>query len=476
MPASIRAVSVMAFGAVAAVLVVVGAMGFRTVRRADHANQLVVHTYQVLNSLDRVLTTMVDAETGARGFDVTGQSRYLQPFNQASTELARSLDVVAALTVDNPVQQRNAIELRGQTAATMALLQETVSLDQSNRPIPLDLRDREQASMDAVRATVQRMRLEEQQLMEQRSPSAYNASAATQVVVLGMVAVAFGVLVVSFLFVDRRALQLRHANESLADRVRERTTELEYALVSEQSARKEAEQARAEANAANHSKDVFVARVSHELRTPLNALMGWTQMLRDGQIAPARAPKAIAAIDRSGEALRTLVEDLVEMSRITTGNLLLDRRHLDIVTVVRESVSLLEPAANDKDISVEMDIGSEPVTVAGDPVRLRQIVWNLLSNAIKFTPAKGRVVLRARLTGGEVEISVVDSGQGIVAEFLPHVFEPFSQADGSSRQGLGLGLAITHQLVKAHDGRVTVISPGVGAGTTFSVFLPVVRA
>jgi len=604
-----RTISVVAFGAAAIALLAVSVVGYRTVRRAHDANQSVVHTYQVLHALENVLTTMVDAETGTRGYGVTRLSRYLEPFEHAKTELASSVAAVAALTVDNPVQQRRATELRAQTTATRLLLQEMVAAGQSKQPITLDLRDREKASMDAVRAMLQQMRLEEQRLMERRTANANRAATATEALILGLIAVAFGVLVVSFLLVDRRTIQLRQANELLTGRVRERTAELEHALANEQTARREAEHAQrrfqrlieaaptamvavdkrglvvlvnalteklfgytrnelvgqpvevlvperfrlthprhrgdffgapemramgagrdlhgvrkdgseipveiglnpididgevlvlssivditdrkraeqerirlleseqrahAKADAANRSKDVFLAKVSHELRTPLNALMGWTQMLRDGHLTRTRVSRAIASIDRNGDVLKTLVEDLVEMSRLTTGKYQLDRRHLDIVAVVRDSMNLLEPAASAKNIKVKMDVESEPMAVDGDPTRLRQVLWNLLSNAIKFTPPKGRVALRVRSIGEEVEISVVDSGQGIASEFLPHVFEPFSQAE-SNGHGLGLGLAIVHQLVKAHDGRISVMSPGVGAGATFTVSLPLVR-
>jgi len=232
--------------------------------------------------------------------------------------------------------------------------------------------------------------------------------------------------------------------------------------------------ARMEADAANRAKDLFLARVSHELRTPLNALMGWTRMLRDRSLADAKVPNALASIDRNAEVLHKLVNDLVEMSRLTTGKLQLDRKHLDVVEVVRESVHLLEPSANAKHLRMEIRSQAEPVMVDGDSTRLRQVFWNLLSNAIKFTPTDGRVVVYIKRTDGEVEISVTDTGQGIAAEFVPHVFEPFTQAE-SGGAGLGLGLAIVQQLVKAHDGRITVTSDGVGAGTTFRVRLPAVR-
>jgi PAS domain S-box-containing protein len=589
------------------VLLLVSAMGYRIVRYSNDANQSVARTYQVLNALDNVLTNLVDAETGTRGYGVTGMSRYLEPFERAKSELAANIDAVAALTVDNPAQQRRAAELRAQSTATMALLQQIVSLARRDQPIPLDLRDPAKANMDVVRATLQQMRLEELRLMEQRNLSARNAAIATQAVMLGLTAVAFGVMLVSFLLVDRRAVQLRQANEMLGARVLERTALLETTLASERAARRQAEnaqarfqqlvesaptamiavdkqgaivlvnalterlfgyrrdelvgksvemlvpdrfrlnhpryraefsdapqsrpmgagrdlygvrrdrsevpieiglnpidvdgetvvlssivditdrkradqerarlliaaqQARAEAEEANRSKDLFLARVSHELRTPLNALMGWTRMLRDGQLVPARVPTVIGSVDRNCEVLKTLVDDLVEMSRISTGKLQLNRSHIDVVTVVRESISLLEDAAKAKDIKVEMDIDSEPMVVDGDPTRLRQVFWNLLSNAIRFTPPEGRVELSVRLTDGETEIRVVDSGQGIASEFLPHVFEPFSQSE-SGGQGLGLGLSIVHHLVKAHDGRISVTSPGVGAGATFTVNLPV---
>ena len=235
------------------------------------------------------------------------------------------------------------------------------------------------------------------------------------------------------------------------------------------------QQARTEAEKANRSKDVFLATVSHELRTPLNAMRGWAQMLREGILPPDRVPNAIAAINRNADLMKILVEDLVEVSRLATGNLRLDREYVNIVSLVRESMTLLESAARAQNIALESNIESEPMMVNGDPTRLLQILWNLLSNAIEFTPPEGRVALHVRSTGKEVEIRVVDSGQGIPSEFLPHVFEPFAQETGGLK-GLGLGLAIVRQLVAAHEGHISVTSPGVGQGTTFTVLLPVAKA
>jgi signal transduction histidine kinase len=478
---TIRRTSGIAFGVVAIAVIIVSALAYRTLRRSDEANESVAHTYQVLNALERVSTTMVDAETGVRGFAIGGVGRYLEPFNRANRELVPRIEAVAKLTADNPVQQRNVSDLRSQANAMIQVLQEMISRAHSNEGIPQYLSEREKESMDTVRATLQRMRIDEQQSLVQRNQNAASADLRTRVLVVSLIAAAFSVLAVSFLFVDRRAVQVSHLNQSLAERVRERTTKLEQALADEQEARQHAEhaqrreqEARAEADAANRSKDVFVARVSHELRTPLNALMGWSRMLHEGQLPPERLLHAIAAIDRNGEVLKMLVEDLVDMSRITTGTLLLNRQNLEVATLVRESLTLLEPAASAKSIIIETDIELRPMLIDGDSTRLRQVFWNLLSNAIKFTPAHGRILLTVLPSGDEVEIRITDEGQGIAPEFLAHVFEPFSQAD-SGGHGLGLGLAIVHQLVKAHGGRVDVMSGGVGAGTTFTVFLPIVR-
>ena len=237
---------------------------------------------------------------------------------------------------------------------------------------------------------------------------------------------------------------------------------------------RELREAHEQAERANVEKDHFVARVSHELRSPLNAIVGWARMLRDGQIPTHKTAQAFAAIDSNGEVLTKLVDDLIDMSRVATGKLQLDRQPLDINAVVREAVTLLEPAANAKNIVVKAEIESESLTVDGDAPRLRQVLWNLLSNAVKFTPTGGRIMLRLRRVDEDVEISVVDTGGGIAPEFLPRVFEPFSQAE-EGKQGLGLGLAIAQQLVDAHQGRISATSEGIGAGATFTVRLPLMR-
>ena len=467
MSPTIRSASAVAFGVVAVVLLIISTTGYRTAQRSAEANRSVAHTQQVLNALERVWRTTTDAETGVRGFVITGARQYLEAFNHADDEIRSRIDAVEALTADNPVQGKVA-ELRSQTRAATQVLQQMVSLAEKDQPILPDLSDREQKSMDAVRATLQRMRTDEQQLMVQHNQDASSADVRTRTLMAVLIAAAFGVLALSFLLVDRGAAQLARLNESLSERVHERTVQLEQALANEQ-------QARAEADAANRSKDVFLARVSHELRTPLNALTGWARMVRDGQVAAERTPHAIAAIDRNGELLKTLVEDLIDMSRVTTGGLQLNRQHVEVAALAHESLTLVEPAASAKGVEIRTDIESSPMVVDGDPIRLRQVMWNLLSNAVKFTPAGGHVTFTVQAMDHEVEIRVADDGQGITSDFLPRVFEPFSQADQAGGHGLGLGLAIVHQLVNAHDGRIDAMSGGIGAGTTFTVRFPMVQ-
>jgi len=457
-----------AFAVVALVLLGVSMLAYRTVQRSAEANESVAHSYQVLSALERVSLLAMDAETAVRGFAITGAQQYLGPFSHADEEFASRLDAVATLTADNANQRRNVAELRSQTRAAMQVLHDMVALAEKDEAILPGLSDRQQRSMDAVRSTLQRMRTDEQQLMVQRNQEAAAADVRTRALMTALIAAAFGVLAVSFIFVDRQAVHVVRVNESLSERVRERTAQLEDVLANEKDARRQAEHAQ-------RSKDVFLARVSHELRTPLNALTGWARMIRDGHVPPERTSHAIAAIDRNGEVLKTLVEDLIEMSRLTTGALQLNRQHVDLAFLAHEALSLLEPAASEKQVEMKIEIESAPMIADVDPTRLRQVIWNLLSNAIKFTPEGGHVMFGVRSVGSEVEVRVTDDGQGIAPDFLPLVFEPFSQADPTGGLGLGLGLAIVQQLVKAHDGRIDVTSAGIGAGTTFIVRLPLMQ-
>ena len=229
------------------------------------------------------------------------------------------------------------------------------------------------------------------------------------------------------------------------------------------------------ADAASRAKDDFLATLSHELRTPMTSIIGWAQMLKMFGANPESSIEAADAILMSAQAQSQLVEDLLDLSRITTGKLHLETDTLDLAEVVDAAVMTIVPAANAKQITIEKNL--EPAMVFGDRTRLRQVVWNLVSNAVKFTPDCGWVSVGLTTRGTRAVVEVRDNGQGIEAEFLPAVFDRFSQAEAlshRSKTGLGLGLAIVRHIVELHGGEVTVESEGTGKGATFRVFLPVV--
>ncbi|HEY9282969.1 MAG TPA: HAMP domain-containing sensor histidine kinase, partial [Pyrinomonadaceae bacterium] len=236
-----------------------------------------------------------------------------------------------------------------------------------------------------------------------------------------------------------------------------------------------AEEARREAEDASRTKDGFLAMVSHDLRAPLSVIAGWATMLRERDPDEETRAVALDKIVRNVELQKHLIDDLIDVSRIAAGKLRVDARPTDLVPVIEDAVEAVALAARAKGIHVEVSYRREAGRVVGDPDRLRQVVWNLLSNAVKFTPEGGRVEVLLEKAGDYGRLTVSDDGAGIDAELLPHVFEPFRQAEGVGlvrHKGLGLGLAIIRHIVEAHGGAVTASSPGEGRGAIFTVTLP----
>ncbi|MGJ5631541.1 PAS domain-containing sensor histidine kinase [Nostoc sp. CALU 1950] len=233
--------------------------------------------------------------------------------------------------------------------------------------------------------------------------------------------------------------------------------------------------ARADAEAASRMKDEFLATLSHELRTPLNAILGWAQLLRTRKFDETMTSRALETIERNTKSLAQLIEDVLDVSRIIRGTLNLSMNKVKLAPLVEAAIDTVYPAAQAKEISINCRFDPEVEVVVGDANRLQQVVWNLLSNAVKFTPKGGRVDVQLERIESYVQIRVSDTGGGIAAEFLPHVFERFRQADSSttrSHGGLGLGLAIVRHLVELHGGTVSAESPGIGQGATFVISLP----
>jgi signal transduction histidine kinase/ActR/RegA family two-component response regulator len=260
---------------------------------------------------------------------------------------------------------------------------------------------------------------------------------------------------------QRRDAELKRTQGELERQVEERT------------------QLHRQAEEANRLKDQFLATLSHELRTPLNAIVGWSSMLAAGQLDAETQARAIATIDRNARAQTKLINDVLDVSRIVSGKLQLNIRPVDLAGVVAAAAEAVSHAAAARQVRVELDVDTVLGEIPADPDRLQQVLWNLLSNAIKFTPAGGRVTVEATRTAAHIEVVVKDNGAGIPAEFLPHVFERFRQADASitrTHGGLGLGLAIVRYLVELHGGTVGVQSDGAGKGAVFTVRLPLAPA
>src|SRR5215216_1837547 len=250
---------------------------------------------------------------------------------------------------------------------------------------------------------------------------------------------------------------LQQLNLDLEKRIEERTAELKRLNV--------------ELAEANRAKDVFLATLSHELRTPLTPVVGWIKLLRSGTLDEKSVSQALDAIERNAWLQSRLIDDLLDTSRIATGKLHFEPKPTDLNVIVKAAIDTVRNSAAARNIDLTMSLHPTSLVVLGEPVRLQQIAWNLISNAIKFTDSGGKVNVTTGLDGTQAYLTVVDTGVGIAPEFLPHVFDRFRQADGSTSRrhgGLGLGLAIADALSKMHGGLMEAQSDGVGHGATFT--------
>ncbi|MGE5814783.1 MAG: ATP-binding protein, partial [Acidobacteriota bacterium] len=230
-----------------------------------------------------------------------------------------------------------------------------------------------------------------------------------------------------------------------------------------------------DARTANRLKDEFLAMLSHELRTPLNAMLGYTRMLQTGAVPDDRRESALSVIERNGTMLSQILEDLLDVSRIVSGKMRLEVRPVDVRQVITDAIGTVRPAAEAKGISVSAHLETAALALNADRDRLQQVLWNLLNNAVKFTPSGGTITVNAQAGADGIEISVADTGRGIPATLLPHVFERFMQGDtrlGREHRGLGLGLSIARNIVEMHGGTISADSEGEGKGAVFRVNLP----
>ncbi|HEU0179863.1 MAG TPA: CHASE3 domain-containing protein [Blastocatellia bacterium] len=579
-------------GLVLAILLINALISYRATRRLIDNERLVAHAYEVLDELEDVLATMDDAETGERGYLLTGEKSYLEPYQSAVSAIHTRVEKLAQMTADDSYQQSHIPALQRDIADRLDNLKNQIDWRKSGhaegaREVALAGAGKRQ--MDDLRQDIAGMEGEENDLLKRRSDEskASGRNAFLTDFVANLIACALlssvSYVVVSDVNARKRAEEaLRQQREwlqvtlsSIGDAViasdtngavtflnpvaesltrwkqeeaqgrqlrevfnivNEQTRQTvdnpalramregsivglanhttliaqdgtetpiddsgapikgaegkiigavlifrditERKLVEEERSKLLASEraAREKAEAANRSKDEFVAMISHEIRSPLNSILGWAQMLRKGKFDQAETERAVEIIERSAKSQSQLIEDLLDISRVITGKLTLNVRSVELAQIIEAAMDSIRPAADAKAIQLQARIESRSSLVSGDPNRLQQVVWNLLSNAVKFTPKHGRVEVSLERVDSQLQLKVRDSGVGINPEFLPFVFDRFSQANTTSERkfgGLGLGLAIVRHLVELHGGTAQADSPGEGQGATFTVTLPV---
>lgn len=479
------------------VLAVTGFIFYQSTNSLQEAIRWEKHTQDVLLKLDETLTLMLDLETGVRGFVITGNESYLDPFARGKTRIRENIAQLKVLTADNPAQVEEVERLEAlinaaiDDASAKVDLRRRVGFENSVSEIASS---RGENLIDAFRASIDNLKAEELRLLHERERALdLDLYRTIWIFIIGTTAGIISIVGANLLIfreTDRRRKaenSLVEANQELENRIADRTAELqtvneslreiagdrELHLTNEQAARREAE-------IANRLRDEFMATISHELRTPLNSILGWARLMNGENLDLRQSTKAVRTIIKNAEMQNRLIEDLLDVARIISGKLELDISEIAIGEIVSHSIETARPSSHERGIRIEFQSadGAGERLVSGDRVRLEQIVGNLLNNSIKFSPPGEKVDVMLRSDDGFVEIVIKDSGAGISPEFLPSVFERFRQDDATIKEsgGLGLGLAVVRNLTELHGGTVTAESEGKNKGSTFTVRLPVVQA
>ncbi len=415
------------------------------------------------------LSSHRNAETATRGFLITHAETFLDTFQSSLSEAKRSLEDLRNLLNDDAPTLRQMEELAVVGREKEQHMVRLIALSRDNKldkVTTTQLVSTGKTMMDTIGQIVERMDGTQRERLAAAHQGAHALKEHASAVALATSAILLGFVGLFFISASR---SLRERS-ILLEGEREARASAQAALVAEKTALDTAEQA-------NRTKDEFLAIVSHELRTPLNAILGWVAVLKGELVEPSDLESGIGAIERNARAQQTLIDELLDVTRIASGKIQLELRKVSLPKVAQTAIELLRPTAGLKGVALQGPDGDEDVTVAGAEDRLQQIISNLVSNAIKFTPAGGVVTVWVGRVESWAEATVTDTGQGIDAQFLPRIFDRFIQLDGSTTRthgGLGLGLSIVRHLVELHGGSVTAESAGLGSGATFRVKLPLV--
>ena len=431
------------------------------------------HAHEVVEQLDHLLAEMTDAETGQRGYLITGSVRYLAPYEQATTRIADTLHAIRVLTADDSAEEERLNRLVPLVASRLAIMRETMDLyDREGLAAARQhvLTDRGKTVMDDIRKLVGEMDRAERMVLLDRGAYAHASARLTRVVVLVSDLLALGLVGSSYVIAMRGLAERRRhvvAVEEARGQAERQAGELAVLA-------RDRDEARRAAQEASRLKSEFLAHTSHEIRTPMTALVGYTELLGDPDLSPAERAEGLATVRRNGEHLMTIVNDILDLSKIESGRMTIERIACSPFALVAEVAAVVRPRAAHDGLDVEVGYRSPlPETIETDPTRLRQILLNLVGNAIKFTP-RGSV----RLEVGPVEdtrlcFEVIDTGIGLDAEQQARLFTAFSQADASTTRrfgGTGLGLAISKRLAGMLGGDLRVRSlPGEGSTFTLTI-------
>ena len=447
-----------------------------------------------VDRLDAIQAMCFDAESSVRYFMFTGSDTYLEPYNRAKTRIPQYIAELRGTGTDVPDALAQLDQLAAAYGNFIGEMERKV-----NRRKMVGYQgalgdvyaegDRER--IDAIRGitfTLKAAELKSQQSRDLRMDEGLSNTVWILIVssFAGVAAIGLANFVVHREISRRRGAEdaLTDANRDLEEKIALRTEELQVTnrqlvdIGEERERLLETEsRSRREAEIANRLRDEFMASVSHELRTPLNSILGWARLLKDGSLSIEQSERALTTIIKNSETQNRLIEDLLDVARLISGKLELDRERLNLVDAVAESIEISGPAARAKRLRVHFDRGATRPNVFGDRNRLRQVFSNLMNNAIKFSLEGGDLFVSIATANGEVDIRFRDEGIGISKDFLPLVFERFRQ-DASAEKGnsgLGLGLAIVRNLVELHGGRVAAKSEGTGKGAEFTVTLPAIQ-
>jgi signal transduction histidine kinase len=444
--------------------VVVGALvadawfSYRNINALLAQERAISASYIRLNTLERTLTAITNAETGQRGFLLTGGEEYLRPYEEARRAIETDVQELRRLWPDSNGGDLDALDQLVQSK--LRELEQTIALRREGKLTAATVivkGGHGEAAMSGIRTLVDRLRSDEQARLKEaavRSARSRQTAFTTAAFATGIALIA----VLLCLWLLRRDLVQR-------GRVAEERAEL---------LRRERE-ARSQAELANRLKDDFLATLSHELRNPLHAVVGWLQILRQRPDDEALRMRAMETVERNARALQRMIEDLLDASRASRGKLELNMAPTAVGTLVTSVLETVRPSAASKGVELTEHLVAANVVVNGDYDRLAQVVINLVSNAIKFTPEGGRVDVSLTREPDAVVIAVRDTGRGIAADALPQIFEAFRQPGprlAGTEGGLGLGLAIAKHIVELHGGTIAAASEGADKGASFIVRLP----